>query len=74
MGLDPRTPGSCPELEADARPLSHLGVPKRPCLNTSEDCVKKQWVRGFFGGGEAGWVGPGLFCLLFTGDGMIWGD
>ena len=22
-GLDPRTPGSCPELKADTQPLSH---------------------------------------------------
>ena len=27
VGLDPRTLGSCPELEADAQPLSHPGVP-----------------------------------------------
>ena len=27
MGLDPGTPGSCPELKADAQPLSHPGVP-----------------------------------------------
>ena len=26
-GLDPRTPGSCPEPKADAQPLSHPGVP-----------------------------------------------
>ena len=26
-GLDPRTPGSCPELTVDAQPLSHPGVP-----------------------------------------------
>ena len=26
-GLDPRTPGSWPELKADAQPLSHPGVP-----------------------------------------------
>ena len=24
---DPRTPGSCPELKADAQPLSHPGAP-----------------------------------------------
>ena len=28
MGLDPRTPGSCPELKAGAKPLSHQGCPK----------------------------------------------
>ena len=27
VGLDPGTPGSCPELKADAKPLSHPGVP-----------------------------------------------
>ena len=25
-GLGPRTSGSCPELEADAQPLSHPGI------------------------------------------------
>ena len=28
-GLDPRTPGSCPGLKADAQSLSHPGVPRR---------------------------------------------
>ena len=27
MGLDPGTPGSCPELKADAQPLNHPGIP-----------------------------------------------
>ena len=27
MGLDPRTLGSCPELKADAQPLSPPGAP-----------------------------------------------
>ena len=27
VGLDPRTPGSCPKLKAEAQPLSHPGVP-----------------------------------------------
>ena len=27
VGLDPRTPGSWPELKADAQPLSHPGAP-----------------------------------------------
>ena len=27
VGLDPRTPGSCPVPKADAQPLSHPGVP-----------------------------------------------
>ena len=26
-GLDPRTPGSCPKLKADAQPLNHPGPP-----------------------------------------------
>ena len=26
-GLDPRTPGSRPELKADAQPLGHPGIP-----------------------------------------------
>ena len=26
-GLDPRTPGSCPELKADTEPLNHPGFP-----------------------------------------------
>ena len=26
MGLDPGTPGSCPEPKADAQPLSHPGI------------------------------------------------
>ena len=28
VGLDPRTPGSQPEPEADVQPLSHPGAPK----------------------------------------------
>ena len=27
VGLDPGTPGSCPESKADAQPLSHPGIP-----------------------------------------------
>ena len=26
VGLDPWTPGSCPELKADAQPLNHPGA------------------------------------------------
>ena len=29
VGLDPGTPGSLPELKADAQPLSHPGIPPR---------------------------------------------
>ena len=32
VGLDPRTPGSCPEPKADAQPLSHPGAPKMSFL------------------------------------------
>ena len=28
VGLDPRTPGSPPEPNADAQPLSHSGTPR----------------------------------------------
>ena len=31
-GLDPRTPGSCPDPKADAQPVSHPGAPKCPLL------------------------------------------
>ena len=31
-GLDPRTPGSQPELKADAQLLSHPGVPRKEIL------------------------------------------
>ena len=27
VGLNPRTPGSCPEPKADAQPLNHPGIP-----------------------------------------------
>ena len=27
VGLDPGSPGSCPELKADTQPLSHPGIP-----------------------------------------------
>ena len=29
-GLDPGTPGSCPEPKADTQPLSHPGIPILP--------------------------------------------
>ena len=28
VGLDPGTPGSCPGPKADAKPLSHPGIPE----------------------------------------------
>ena len=33
MELDPRTPGSCPEPNADAQLLSHPGIPPKKNLN-----------------------------------------
>ena len=33
VGLDPRTPGSCPGPNADAQPLSHPGIPTLGTLN-----------------------------------------
>ena len=36
MGLDPRTPGSCPGPKAGAKPLSHPGIP--------EDGILKQKI------------------------------
>ena len=33
--LDPRTPGSCPELKAGAKPLSYPGVPLPHILRLS---------------------------------------
>ena len=32
VGLDPRIPGSCLELESDAQPLSYPGIPGRENL------------------------------------------
>ena len=32
-GLNPRTPGSCPELKADGQPLGHPGAPSKRVLN-----------------------------------------
>ena len=34
VGLDPRTPGSQPELKADAQPLSPPGIPPGLIVNT----------------------------------------
>ena len=33
VGLDPGTPGSCPEPKADVQRLSHLGIPNDMILN-----------------------------------------
>ena len=35
VGLDSRTPGSCPEPKADTQPLSYPGIPKGPILKSS---------------------------------------
>ena len=32
VGLDPRIPGSCPELKAGTKPLSHPGIPPKRTL------------------------------------------
>ena len=34
VGLDPRTPGSCPVLKADAQLLGHRGIPSNDRLLT----------------------------------------
>ena len=36
VGLNPRTPRSCPEPKADAQLLSHPGKPQSLCLNHSQ--------------------------------------
>ena len=36
MGLNPWSPGSCPEPKADAQPLSHPGVPGTWFLNATQ--------------------------------------
>ena len=35
VGLDPRTPGSCPGPKAGPKLLSHPGIPKTKIINTS---------------------------------------
>ena len=37
--LDPQTPGSCPELNADAQQLSHPGVPRYKSLISNMTCI-----------------------------------
>ena len=39
MGLDPGTPGSCPELKADTQPLSYPGIPMLSNLNINQQQV-----------------------------------
>ena len=50
-GLDPRTPGSQPELKADTQPLSHPGVP----LCTFFICLKTVRQVLYFSGAERSW-------------------
>ena len=50
VGLDPRTPGSCPEPKADAQPLSHPGVAISnyfKCKWIKLPNQKTEWLNGF---------------------------
>ena len=42
MGLSPGTPGSHPELKAEAQPLSHPGIPKNTDLDAKVPLRKGQ--------------------------------
>ena len=42
MGLDPGIPGACPELKANAQPLSHPGVPIKEKLIVNTQKKKKE--------------------------------
>ena len=45
VGLDPRTPGSCPGPKADAQLLSHPGVPRFTVLDATRLSIKMQvWL------------------------------
>ena len=48
VGLDPRTPGSRPELKADAQPLSHPGMQSIINLKKKKKKKKKQKKRGTY--------------------------
>ena len=39
MGLDPGTPGSCPELKRVAQPLSHPGIPRKGNLRSDKNVL-----------------------------------
>ena len=41
-GLHPRTPGSQPEPQADAQPLSHAGAPKIQFRLTSDETCQQE--------------------------------
>ena len=45
-GLDPRTPGSRPGLKADAKPLTHPGIPFAVVLKTVTAQVHKTILEG----------------------------
>ena len=59
VGLDPRTPGSRPELKADAQPLSHPSIPGHMSLNATifpnlflmqkrkKCCSPLNWIKNF---------------------------
>ena len=47
VGLDPRTWGSFPELEADAQPLSHPGVPLLIYSVLKYCCISQINLTGF---------------------------
>ena len=42
VGLNPRTPGSCPEPKVGAQPLSHPGVPEYR-FNKTDPCPQCAW-------------------------------
>ena len=46
VGLDPGTPGSCPELQTDAHPLSHPGVPPQKIFKSKYLIRKMKIVCG----------------------------
>ena len=76
MGLDPRTPGSRPEMKADAQPLSHPGAQSAPFegwgMGGKERlcCLLKitQHVRAGAGlRSQAAAPQPGLLIITLTG-------
>ena len=48
MELDPRTPGSCPGLKADAQPMINPGVPQRLCFSETKSYYKAQRSKNKF--------------------------
>ena len=47
VGLDPRTPGSHPELKADTQPLSNPSAPSIECFKALEKSTKT-WPLAYF--------------------------